>query len=103
MCIRDRLCAQLGREPTLSELAEHTGLSPEEIAAAETAAEPPVSLQAETGEGGLTLEGMLTAGGEAVSYTHLCPVGPNGGRAGISRRAVTYKSEEQTIWECDNP
>ena len=61
---RVQLCAQLGREPTLSELAEHTGLSPEEIAAAETAAEPPVSLQAETGEGGLTLEGMLTAGGE---------------------------------------
>ena len=62
--VRGRLCAQLGREPTLSELAEGTGLTPEEIAAAETAAEPPVSLQAETGEGGLTLEGMLTAGNE---------------------------------------
>ena len=61
---RGRLCAQLGREPTLSELAEDTGLTPEEIAAAETAAEPPVSLQTETGEGGLTLEGMLTAGSE---------------------------------------
>ena len=47
----------------LSELAEATGLTPEEIAAAETAAEPVISLQAETGEGGLTLEGMLSAGG----------------------------------------
>ena len=61
---RTRLCAQLGREPSLSELAEETGLTPEEIAAAETAVEPVVSLQAETGENGLTLEGMLTAGSE---------------------------------------
>ena len=35
---RARLAAQLGREPTLSELAEATDLSPEDIAAAETAA-----------------------------------------------------------------
>ena len=61
---RSRLCLRLGREPTLSELAEETGLTPEEIAAAETAAEPPVSLQSETGEGGLTLEGVLSAGNE---------------------------------------
>ena len=61
---RGRLCAQLGREPTLSELAEDTGLTAEEIAAAETAAEPPVSLQTETGESGLTLEGMLSSGSE---------------------------------------
>ena len=61
---RMTLCARLGREPSLSELAEETGLTPEEIAAAETAAEPVLSLQSETGESGLTLEGMLTAGGE---------------------------------------
>ena len=61
---RTRLSAQLGREPTLSELAEDTGLTPEDIAAAETAIEPVVSLQAETGTDGLTLEGMLTAGSE---------------------------------------
>ena len=60
---RVRLAGELGREPVLSELAEATGLTPEEIAAAETAAEPVISLQAETGEGGLTLEGMLSAGG----------------------------------------
>ena len=61
---RDRLSARLGREPSLSELAEDTGLTPEEIAAAETAVEPVISLQAETGEGGLTLEGMLSSGQE---------------------------------------
>ena len=60
---RARLCGELGREPALSELAEATGLTPEEIAAAETAAEPVISLQTETGERGLTLEGMLTSGG----------------------------------------
>ena len=53
---RSRLSAQLGREPTLSELSQDTGLTPEEIAAAETATEPVISLQAETGEGGMTLE-----------------------------------------------
>ena len=61
---RSRLASELGREPSLSELAQETGLTPEEIAAAETASEPVVSLQTETGDGGLTLEGMLTAGGE---------------------------------------
>lgn len=60
---RTKLWGELGREPVLSELADATGLTPEEIAAAETACEPVVSLQAETGEGGLTLEGMLNSGG----------------------------------------
>ena len=61
---RGRLAAELGREPTLSELAETTGLSPEDIAAAETATEPVISLQAETGTDGLTLEGILTTGNQ---------------------------------------
>ena len=51
--LRSRLCAELGREPALSELAEAAGLTPEEVAAAETATEPGISLQTETGEGGL--------------------------------------------------
>ena len=55
---RDRLQADLGREPTLSELAEETGLEPEEIAAAEEANAPVASLQMETGEG-FTLESVL--------------------------------------------
>lgn len=56
---RDRLSHQLGREPTLSELAEGTGLDTEEIAATETATVPVFSLQMETGEEGFTLENVL--------------------------------------------
>ena len=59
---RDRLQADLGREPTLSELAEETGLEPEEIAAAEEANAPVASLQMETGDG-LTLESVLGTDG----------------------------------------
>ena len=55
---RERLRNQMGREPALSELAEATGLSPEEIAQIELATCAPESLQQETAEG-LTLEGML--------------------------------------------
>ncbi|MEG1879537.1 MAG: sigma-70 family RNA polymerase sigma factor, partial [Pseudoflavonifractor sp.] len=55
---RDGLQAALGREPTLSELSDATGLAPEEIAAAETAAGPVVSLQMEVGDG-FTLENVL--------------------------------------------
>ena len=58
------LCAALGREPSLMELSEQTGLSPEEIAGAETALDPVISLHSETGDSGLTLEGLLTAGNE---------------------------------------
>jgi RNA polymerase sporulation-specific sigma factor len=61
---RQRLSAELGREPSLSELAAETGLTAEDIAAAETAVDPVVSLQAETGADGLTLEGLLTGGNE---------------------------------------
>ena len=64
---RDRLSARLGREPALSELAAETGLSVEEIAAAEEASLPVASLQMETGDG-FTLESVLGDGGmeEAV-------------------------------------
>lgn len=55
---RTRLTAVQGREPTLSELSGETGLSPEDIAAAETAAGPVTSLQMETAEG-FTLESVL--------------------------------------------
>ena len=50
---------RLGREPRLSELAEETGLSPEEIAFAETATGPADSIQRESGEDGFTLELVL--------------------------------------------
>ena len=59
---RAALTGELDREPTLSELSARTGLTAEEIAGAETALSPVLSLQTETGEDGLTLEGLLTAG-----------------------------------------
>ncbi len=64
---REKLQSELGREPVLSELSRETGLSPEEIAAAEGAGASALSLQMEAGEG-LTLEGMLGTDGpeEAV-------------------------------------
>ena len=56
--VRERLCHQLGREPVLSELAEATGMTAEDIAQVELATDAPESLQRETADG-LTLEGML--------------------------------------------
>ena len=56
---RHRLEQKLGREPALSELSAETGLSPEEIAFAETATGPAESLQRETGADGCTLEHVL--------------------------------------------
>ncbi len=55
---RDRLQQRLGRDPTLSELAEETGFSVEEIAEITLATDTPDSLQRETSEG-LALEGMI--------------------------------------------
>lgn len=55
---RGRLRCRLGREPTLTELAEETDLTTEEIAAAELSAAAPESLEQEN-EDGLTLESML--------------------------------------------
>ena len=56
--VRERLCQQLGREPHLSEVAEASGLSVEEIAGIDLANGAPESWQQETAEG-LTLESML--------------------------------------------
>ncbi len=52
------LGANLGREPTLSELSAQTGLAPEDIASAQMATQSVASLQGETADG-LTLESML--------------------------------------------
>lgn len=55
---RDRLESELMREPRLSELSDATGLTPEEIAAAELAVESPDSLYRETSDG-LTVESSI--------------------------------------------
>ena len=56
---RSQLEQRLNREPSLSELSEETGFSPEEIAYAETATGPAESLQRPSGEDGFTLEQVL--------------------------------------------
>ncbi len=57
---RNHLTNKLGREPTVIEISEKTGLSPEEIALAETATSATESIQRETGEDGFTLENILS-------------------------------------------
>ncbi len=56
---RKALEQDLGRDPTVSELAAATGLAPEDIAVAETATVPLESLQQPAGEDGLALEQVL--------------------------------------------
>ncbi len=56
---RQELSQRLGREPTVGELAEATGLEPEDIAAADTAVLTVASLQGESGEDGFSLEAVL--------------------------------------------
>ena len=57
---RHRLTGALGREPTIQEISRQTGLSPEEIALAETATAATESIQKESGEEGFSLEDILT-------------------------------------------
>lgn len=59
---RQKLTTCYGREPSLSELAAETGISPEEIAVAETATASTESIHRQTGEDGFTLENVLHSG-----------------------------------------
>lgn len=54
------LMVRLGRDPTLQEIGVETGLTPEEIAAAETATAATESIYREVGEDGFLLVHMLT-------------------------------------------
>ena len=57
---RNQLMLSLGRDPTVTELSEQTGFTPEEIAVAETATAATESIQKQTGEDGFSLENVLT-------------------------------------------
>ena len=59
---RSRLLSELGREPSVSELGEATGLTAEEIAGAELSTAPLQSLQEECGLSGFTAECVLSDG-----------------------------------------
>lgn len=57
---RHHLAIALGREPTIQEIGSQTGLTPEEIAIAESATATVESIQQASGEEGFTLETILT-------------------------------------------
>ncbi len=57
---RHHLALVLGREPTVQEIGNQTGFTPEEIAVAETATATVESIQQGSGEEGFTLETILT-------------------------------------------
>ena len=58
--MRNHLTSALGREPTIAEIANQTGYTPEEIAMAETATAGTESIHRELGEEGFSLENILT-------------------------------------------
>ena len=58
--VRALLGSALGREPSIRELSEHLGLTPEEIAQAEAATREVESINRECGEEGFTLEAILS-------------------------------------------
>lgn len=60
---RQRLTGELGREPSLSELAQELDITVEDIASAETATAVAESIQKETGEEGFSLEDVLCTTG----------------------------------------
>ena len=64
---RERLNSELGRDPTIGELAQRLGISPEEAAQAITASLPPVSLTAGEEEGGGQLDIPVEAPEEKIS------------------------------------
>lgn len=57
---RSQLSAELGREPTLQQIADMTGFTPEEIAMAESATAATESIHRENGEDGFSLEDILS-------------------------------------------
>ena len=57
---RNQLTQSLGREPTVLEISQRTGLTSEEIAMAESATAGTESIQKESGEEGFSLEHILT-------------------------------------------
>jgi len=58
--VRNQLTNTLGREPSVNEIAERTGFTPEDIALAEGATASVESIHQSTGDDGFTLENVLT-------------------------------------------
>lgn len=58
--VRNQLTLSMSREPTLQEIADQTGFSPEEIAMAESATAAIESIQRTCGDDGFSLENILS-------------------------------------------
>lgn len=58
--VRNSLIQELGREPTIQEISDRSGLTVEDIATAESATASVESIQQETGEDGFSLENVLS-------------------------------------------
>ena len=58
--VRALLGSALGREPSIREISDHLGLTPEDIAQAEAATREVESIHRECGEEGFTLEAVLS-------------------------------------------
>lgn len=58
--VRNQLLLSLGREPTVQEISEQTGFTPEQIATAESATACVESMQQENGTNGYSLENILS-------------------------------------------
>ncbi len=58
--VRNHLITSLGREPTIQEISQHTGITPEQIAEAEAATACTESINREMGTEGFSLEDVLT-------------------------------------------
>ena len=72
-CAREKLSQRLNREPTLSEIAEITGISPEEIAESDCAHISVDSLDRVTNDDGQTLEATIgNCGFEELVLDKLC-------------------------------
>ena len=99
--VREKLRGQLGREPTLSEISEETGLSVEEIASVELANIAPESLQQENAEG-LPLESTLGIAGmeerliEKLALREAIDALPEQERSVIFLRFFKYLTQQQT-------
>ena len=98
---RERLRHTLGREPQLSELAQETGMTVEEVAAVELANGPLESLQQETIDG-LTLESTLGTDspeegmGEKIALREAIDSLPERERITILLRFFRGMTQEQT-------
>ena len=99
---RIKLAQSQGAEPTLSQIACETGLTPEEIAQAETAVSPAQSLQYEAGEDGFTLEAVLGTEGieekilERIALTEAVKMLPEKERMTIALRFGRHLTQEQS-------